>query len=240
MSIIPDLRSILALPWAYRLLRRLFGNEANRSWFVNWVLALRGGERVVDVGCGTADILELLPNLTYVGLDVSETYIESARRRYGARAVFLSGRVDNWSRDPRTNDADVVLVNGVLHHVDDDEAKRILQFAYHALKEDGRFVFYEPCYLIWQSKISMFFMSRDRGRNIRFEHEWKALVGSIFPYTSTTIVNGVNRFGYICIVGQCYKSKVAANGQIWNTGSPSRFEFMNSAAAINPGRNRPF
>jgi hypothetical protein len=37
------------------------------------------------------------------------------------------------------------------------------------LKDNGRFIFYEPCYLIWQSGISAYFMSLDRGQNIRTE-----------------------------------------------------------------------
>src|ERR1700757_4559368 len=36
--------------------------------------------------------------------------------------------------------------------------------AYRALEDNGRFIFYEPCYLVWQSGISAYFMSLDGGR----------------------------------------------------------------------------
>jgi SAM-dependent methyltransferase len=125
-------------------------------------------------------------------------------------AKFLSGSVEDWTRDPLTYEADLVLTNGVLHHVDDDAAKKILKFAYRALKDNGRFIFYEPCYLFWQSGISAYFMSLDRGQNIRTEQQWKELASSIFPVVSTNIVTGVNRLGYVCIVGQCRKSAIAS------------------------------
>jgi SAM-dependent methyltransferase len=120
--------------------------------------------------------------------------------------------VEDWTRDPLTHEADVVLAKGVFHHVDDDEAKKILEFAYRALKDNGRFIFYEPCYLIWQSGISAYFMSLDRGQNIRTEQQWKELASSIFPVVSTNVVTGVHRLGirHVCMVGQCRKSAIAS------------------------------
>jgi hypothetical protein len=60
--------------------------------------------------------------------------------------------------------------------------------------------------------MSIFFMSRDRGQYIRTEQEWKKLVSEIFPEMNTQIVSGVNRLGYICIIGNCFKSKREAEG----------------------------
>jgi SAM-dependent methyltransferase len=207
MQINSGLRSILASPWVFRLFGQLLGSEANKQWFIDHVLCLRDGQKLVDVGCGPADILDRLPGVEYVGLDISDAYIEAARTRFAGRegVTFVSGCVDDWRLNPLTYEADIVLANGVLHHVDDDEAKKIFEFAYRAVKDDGRFVFYEPCYLMWQSGISTHFMSKDRGQNIRTEQQWKNLASSIFPLVSTNIVTGVNRLAYVCIIGQCCK-----------------------------------
>src|SRR6516162_2747564 len=147
-----------------------------------------------------------------MGLDISDAYIQAARIKFKARggANFLSGSVEDWTLNPLPYGADVVLANGVLHHVDDDEAKKILEFAHRALKDNGPFIFYEPCYLIWQSGISAYFMSFDRGQNIRTEQQWKELANSIFPIVSTNIATSVNRLGYVSIVGQCRKSVIAS------------------------------
>jgi SAM-dependent methyltransferase len=208
MQINSGLRSVLAFPWPYRLFVGTLGaRKANKEWFIKNVLGLRDGQKLVDVGCGPAQILDRLPGVEYVGLDISDAYIQAARIKFKARggANFLSGSVEDWTLNPLAYEADIVLANGVLHHVDDDEAKKILEFAYRVLKDNGRFIFYEPCYLIWQSGISTYFMSRDRGQNIRTEQQWKDLASSIFPFVSTNIVTGVNRLAYICIIGQCCK-----------------------------------
>jgi len=207
MQINSGLRSVLAFPWVYRLFGMLVGSEANEEWFITNVLGLRNGQKLVDVGCGPAQILDRLPGVEYVGLDISDAYIQAARIKFKARggANFLSGSVEDWRLNPLPYGADIVLANGVLHHVNDDEAKKILEFAYRVLKDNGRFIFYEPCYLIWQSGISTYFMSKDRGQNIRTEQQWKDLASSIFPLVSTNIVTGVNRLAYVCIIGQCCK-----------------------------------
>jgi SAM-dependent methyltransferase len=203
MPMMPWVKSVLAFPAPYRRLMGVLANEPNRRWFVDHVLGAREGDKLVDIGCGPADIIRRLPRVQYVGCDISEAYIQDARKEFGDRAVFIAGQVEDWQRDVRTHGADVVLAHGVLHHVDDDEFMRILEFARTVLKPGGRFVFYEPCYLIWQSALSAFLMSHDRGQHIRKEQEWKDLAGRVFPHVTTNIVTSANRLSYTCIIGEC-------------------------------------
>jgi len=116
MQINSGLRSILSLPWVYRLFAHILGIEANRQWFIDDVLCLREGQKLADVGCGPADILDRLPAVEYVGLDISDMYIRAARAKFKTRggAKFLSGSVEDWTRDALTYEADLVLTNGVL------------------------------------------------------------------------------------------------------------------------------
>jgi SAM-dependent methyltransferase len=203
MSMMSRVKSVLVFPAPYRRLMAFLANEPNRRWFADSVLGARDGDKLVDIGCGPADIIRRLPDVQYVGCDISEAYIQDARREFGDRAVFIAGRCEDWQRDVRTHGADIVLAHGVLHHVDDDELITILEFARAVLKPGGRFVFYEPCYLIWQSRLSAFLMSHDRGQHIRKEQEWKALAGRVFPHVTTNIVTSANRLGYTCMIGEC-------------------------------------
>jgi trans-aconitate methyltransferase len=203
MQVESGIRALLSAPLIYRLFARVAGSDSNRRWFVDNVLALQPAQKVVDIGCGTGNMIELLPAVEYVGLDINDAYLRAARQRYG-HATFIAGNVKDWRNDVRTLGADLVVANGVLHHVDDAETRELLEFARNSLKPGGRFVFYEPCYLRWQSRASRFFMAKDRGQNIRSEQEWKELANSIFPCVVTSVVTGVNRLGYTCIIGECY------------------------------------
>ena len=201
------LRSLLALPVVYRLTNFVFSKPKFIRWFLDTIIDVRDGQKLVDIGCGPADILaDLGQAVEYVGLDISTAYIDAARERYGARGLFIAGSVNEWVADARISGADVVLCYGLLHHVDDLEATQILRFAHRILAPGGRLVFLEPCYLIWQSQRSVFMMSKDRGQNIRTERQWKSLVTPIFAETVTNIVTSGNRLGYTHIVGQCTKS----------------------------------
>jgi SAM-dependent methyltransferase len=90
MQINSGLRSVLAFPWVYRLFDKLVGSKAYEEWFIKNVLGLRSGQKLVDVGCGPAQILDRLPRVEYVGLDISDAYIQAARIKFKARGGAIS------------------------------------------------------------------------------------------------------------------------------------------------------
>jgi len=56
------------------------------------VWKLKGGETIVDIGCGSATILKFIPlDAEYLGIDISENYIRAARKRFSARGTFFLG-----------------------------------------------------------------------------------------------------------------------------------------------------
>src|SRR5260370_39487006 len=121
MQINSGFRSVLAFPWLYRLFDVLVGSKAYEEWFIKNILGLRNGQKLVDVGCGPAQILDRLPTVEYVGLDISDAYIQAARTKFKARggANFLSGNLEDWALNPLTYAPDRVFVNVMLRHVDD-------------------------------------------------------------------------------------------------------------------------
>src|SRR5262249_46044409 len=138
-----DLRSILGVPAAYRLFARLIAGNYRDLYLREYVQPV-SGQRVFDIGCGPGDILADLPDVYYVGIDISSKYIEAARRRFGSRGIFrCEPLAEAVVREPASYD--IVLANGVLHHLTDDEARQLLELARGALKPTGRLVTHDPC-----------------------------------------------------------------------------------------------
>ncbi len=200
------LYKLLTEGWLYDAFQDLIGRRSAIRWMADNVWKCRGNESVLDIGCGTGRLLEYLPSgVQYTGFDISEKYIESAQRRYGARAQFVVGTAREFlegGRD-RLSIADLVLCSGVLHHLEDDEALDVLKLAKQQMNPGGRLVCMEPVYLAKQSRLSRFIISRDRGKNVRTERAWKELAGTVFSSFTTSVLTGLIRIPYVHIVIEC-------------------------------------
>lgn len=200
------LRRMLSVPWIYEQFQNLVGAGEARRWIASNYWRLKGGEKVVDIGCGPGVIFDFLPpGVTYLGFDLSESYIERAQQQYGSRATFMVSTATELLKhpDPRFDGADLALCNGLLHHLTDDESLDVLRFAHSILKPGGRLVCIEPCYLVRQRFLSKFIMGMDRGNHLRQERAWKALVGQVFKSFNTDIATAVVHVPYVHIIIEC-------------------------------------
>jgi 2-polyprenyl-3-methyl-5-hydroxy-6-metoxy-1,4-benzoquinol methylase len=170
----------------YSLFQRMLGASQVRTWFVDEVLRPRTGMRMLDIGCGPADILDHLPAVDYQGYDISEDYIERARGKYGPRGEFHCGELtstDVAAMPP----FDVVLVLGVLHHLDDSGATALLRLASNALRPGGRVITMDPVLEPGQHPIARFLVKRDRGQNVRTRDGYSALACAVFESPIVTV-----------------------------------------------------
>jgi len=172
-------RSILSYPLVYTSFQYLMG--AKKSWThiaQNYIKA-KQGDTFLDIGCGPADILDYIPRVDYWGFDISEEYIQKAKNKYAERGHFFAKYLDEAILHELPK-FDIVLMCGVLHHMDDKTAKAIIKLAHHALKEGGRLVTIDPCFTQDQNWFARFLVENDRGQNVRVESAYKMLVGKTF------------------------------------------------------------
>jgi trans-aconitate methyltransferase len=95
-----------------------------------------GGERILDVGCGTGQLTEAIADsgATVVGIDASPSMIESAHNNF-PNIEFLVADAAEFSFD---EPFDAVFSNAALHWV--KRAEDAVQCIAAALKQGGRFV----------------------------------------------------------------------------------------------------
>ncbi|HEV7524035.1 MAG TPA: class I SAM-dependent methyltransferase [Acidimicrobiia bacterium] len=137
------------------------------------------GARVLDIGCGPGDLVAALPQVDYLGFDPSDAYIASARERFGDRAQFRVGDVRSVEPDDLGR-FDLVVAQGVLHHLDDAGAAQLFEIAAGVLADGGRLVTVDPCFAPAQSRLSRAIVSRDRGGNVRTIDAYRALASRSF------------------------------------------------------------
>jgi len=170
------IRKILSHPFVYDGLQLMLGAKRLRQVYVSSYIKPDKQSRVLDIGCGTSEILEFLPtSVDYHGYDLSPTYIYAAEKRYGGRGTWHCDSVMDLQLDD-FGAFDIVMANGVLHHLEDREAQKLSEVAFRALKSKGRLITIDPCFDDGQNPIARFLISRDRGQNVRDAEGYVALI----------------------------------------------------------------
>ncbi|MFO1099237.1 MAG: class I SAM-dependent methyltransferase [Xanthobacteraceae bacterium] len=182
------LRSILSNPLVYEIVQRIFGGFSGRRTLVERFIRPEQGDRVLDIGCGPADLLRSMPDVRYVGYDPSARYIESAREAFRSRGQFFVGRFGR-SDLARHEPFDIALLTGVLHHLDDGEAADLLALLHAAIRPGGRLITLDPVFIDNQNPIARKLIEWDRGANVRTVEAYRALAAPHFHGVRETILH---------------------------------------------------
>ena len=197
------LHAILSHAWLYNLAQRLVGAERARRKLVQNYFPNKGGYRMLDIGCGTAEILRHLPDdIDYVGFDASEAYIAGAKERFGRRGTFRAELVRGATL-AEIGTFDLVLAFGLLHHLDDDEAKTVFRLAHQALKPGGLAITVDPVYVEGQNRLARWVISQDRGRSIRNADGYAALASEQFSDVRASLRHDMLNIPYSHLILEC-------------------------------------
>lgn len=182
-QITTGIRGVLSHPVVYDAFQMLMGGRRGRFTFAHNYVRATAGDRILDIGCGTAELRAYLPEVEYWGFDISERYIAAATARYGVRGNFVCKLLD-FSDLPALPKFDVVIASGLIHHLDSDAAKDLFRLAKAALRPGGRLVSIDPCFAQGQNPISRFLVSYDRGRNVCDGEGYMRLASAVFRHVS--------------------------------------------------------
>jgi SAM-dependent methyltransferase len=137
---------------------------------------LRGVRRVLDVGCGPGTNTHHFPDADYLGIDLNPAYVDYARRLHGRPFEVADATTFEVPEGERF---DFVLVNSFLHHIGDEDVRRLLANLSGALTEDGSVHVME---LVLPPELSAgrALARLDRGDHARPLDGWRALLGESF------------------------------------------------------------
>lgn len=188
--------SILKFPFMYNGFQRIIGAAKFRKFYSENYLCATAGMRVLDIGCGTGEIIEYLPDgIDYVGIDLSASYISKASQKYGSRGRWLCCSIDEVI-DDMFSGFDLVMANGVLHHLSDESARHLCRVALRAVAEGGRFCTVDPAFHQDQSTIARYLISNDRGEYVREWSEYVALVDKEFKSREAFVIHNMLNLPY--------------------------------------------
>lgn len=173
----------LGAQWYQRLLGHPFVYNRLRPWVVGGIdmsafyesLEATTSDVIVDVGCGTGDALRYLSSFkAYYGFDVDARAIEFARERAGGRPEVTFEARQVTGDDLASLRPTVAILAGLLHHLDDEHAVRLLELLAGA-PSIRRIATQDVIYLPGERMNNM--LARlDRGRFVRNEDGYRGIV----------------------------------------------------------------
>jgi 2-polyprenyl-3-methyl-5-hydroxy-6-metoxy-1,4-benzoquinol methylase len=186
---------ILGSSSGYRAFKVLTRGDHTMRAMTDQYIQPQSGERILDVGCGYGDLSRCLRDVSYVGVDSNEDYIEFAQRDPVRGAVFVVGDVTELSEE-RYGRFDCAVLIGVLHHLSDNDATRTLKAITEILDPAGRLVAAEPVWEPSQRTTARVLAALDRGRYVREQERYNELVSRWFAKTVSEVRHDLFWFPY--------------------------------------------
>ncbi|MCK1313396.1 class I SAM-dependent methyltransferase [Bradyrhizobium sp. 23] len=193
----------------YSALQDALGGPGARQRMVDMFMRPPATGRILDLGCGPADVLhQLPPQCEYTGIDANARHIEAAIAAHGSRGTFLCGDF-SLARQQQSKGFDLVIMLGLLHHLSDDEALTALRLADDLLAPRGRVFTLDPCRAPGQHPIARFLINRDSGQAVRDEPGYRGLGERVFPHVEVAIRHDLLRLPYTHCLMNCNSGEKA-------------------------------
>ncbi len=157
--------------------RVLEGNFTTIRQLIRKKLPVEPNRRILDVACGPGAFSALFDPESYSGVDINERYIRYAKRHYRGAFNVMDARNLDFD-DASFDDA---LVFGLLHHLNDDDARAVLVSLSRVLKPGGRALVIED--IPTESRLNLIgnFLHRvENGHYIRPAEQYRHLLADHF------------------------------------------------------------
>lgn len=181
---------ILAQPIFYRLVSSIVDRQKLKS--IKRIRDDYSGLKILDLGCGIGNSVRLFRKSDYTGIDINRRYIKIATRRYPGLS-FIAGDLNRvkWG-----GDFDIILINSLLHHLDDKQAMEILRKSVAALKSTGKVIIQEPLLPRRNEWCCRLMRRLDRGDYFRSLNGWKKLLKEAGLFTDDICFYPLRLFGF--------------------------------------------
>ena len=136
--------------------------------------------KILDIGCGPAQILEHIPRCDYYGYDIDQRSIQYAKKKYRQKNYHFYCKKFNKTEVKKLPKFDFIIFFGILHHLSNKEVYEILKLCKKIMKKNSKLLTEDPILLENQNVIAKFLIKKDRGLNVRDKQEYINLLKKHF------------------------------------------------------------
>ena len=177
---------VLTYPFFYSLWQKIMSGELVRANLVKNVI--NKNNTILDIGCGPAKILESLPPVKYYGYDINKNHINYAKENIIQKKIFFCKKFSS-KEIKKLPKFDLVLLFGIMHHLENHEINKIFLNLKKVLKKNGKLITCDPVFIKKQNFIANYLIKNDAGNNVRNKSAYLKLINMHFKKVKFKIKN---------------------------------------------------
>ena len=178
---------ILTYPFFYSLWQKIMSGELVRATLVKNII--NKNNTILDIGCGPAKILESLPEVKYYGYDINTKHINYAKKKYNSKKNIFFCKKFSSKEIKKLPKFDLVLLFGIMHHLENKEINKIFLTLKKVLKKNGKLITCDPVFIKKQNFIAYYLVKKDAGNNVRNKNGYLKLINMHFKKVKFKIKN---------------------------------------------------
>ena len=166
-------------PLVYRIIQYIMSGTSFRNSIIKKNIK-KNNLKILDIGCGPAQILEQIPRCDYYGYDIDQRSIQYAKKKYRKKNYHFYCKKFNKAEIKKLPKFDFVIFFGILHHLSNKEADKMLTLCKRIMKKNSKLLTEDPILVEKQNIIAKFLIEKDRGINVRQKKEYINLLKKHF------------------------------------------------------------
>ena len=195
------MKRILAYPRIYNLYQKLIGSNAYLERFSKKFINAKECEKILDMGCGTANILPFLgTGIKYWGIDFSQKYIDYASKKY-LNQTFICGNI--CEKNNLNDNFDIIISKGVMAGLNDEQLLKMFDVIVALSNKKTKIILSDMNYRNDASFFEKFIQSNERNKELRSKDDYIKLISQKFNIDKMTELHNVYRIPYSRIVFEC-------------------------------------
>ncbi len=174
-------------PIIYKIIQKIMSGTSFRKKIINDHIKKKN-LKILDIGCGPAEIVDYIPDCEYYGYDIDKRSIEYAKKKYSNKKYKFFCKIFNKNELKKLPKFDYIILFGILHHLNNNEISSILNLCKKIMKKNCKILTEDPILIKNQNIIAKFLIQKDRGMNVRNKKEYLFLLKSHFKIVKYKIV----------------------------------------------------
>ena len=195
------MKRILAYSFFYDLYQELIGCKTFLKRYADEYIRVKENQKILDLGCGTATICSFFPkNIKYVGIDISDKYIKTAKKSYPDFSFQCFNVCDEIMLD---SPFDIIFGEAIISGLNEQQCISMFERIKKNSDKNTRIIFSDMNYRDDDNFFQKFLYKSERNSYIRRRDEYIELLSRYFEIKKEVVISNIYIIPYSKLIFEC-------------------------------------